>query len=176
MNIYLTYRHKLTLLGVCFLLLVTLLWVRAIAPTIQIYNQCNDLESQLEVIEQSGGQIDELRAEIDYLDQLIGTGDYDSITLEQHLIGLIGSSDEQSPLIITNYSKPHVIGQGDYLRVTNQLELEGHFAPIIDAVRHIERSAESAQVCSLHLETRYDRINKQDKLYGNVYIRSLKKS
>lgn len=172
MNIKLTYRKKNLLLAAVVIVLGACAWNRAFSPTFGLKAECEQLQSDLALVTESGQELSIIQQQIAGIDRLIAGGEADSLTIEQELIRIVQQAENAE---VSQIHLPHKFSRLDYRTITNQIDVEGSFGAILTAVNQLEREFNGGVVNSLHLEAITNPRTKQKKLYGSIFIQSLEK-
>lgn len=172
---FLKYSYKqlnllLLLAGILILLLV---YRQNIRPTIDLRQQCRQMEAQLTKANNAHARLQILRTEQKRLNNVSGNSKLSNEEIRQAILSNTNLFSEQATL--TAIKEPHVYNRNQLEVLTHSLELQGHFKELIRITHQFENRFTGARLSALKLYSVEDSRTKKTSLYGTYYFQNFKK-
>jgi len=93
----------------------------------------------------------------------------------EQLLSSITGFCKSHQLLIKAFPKPQRVTENEQIIVTNALEVEGAYKPIIELIYQIEQKEKLAAVSSVRFFMHKDRLTRQETLRCHLILRNLEK-
>ena len=163
-----TKRLILILAGVIFAMIVS--WRAAFLPTLKLWRDGKQAESQLAMINQAPYQMVQLREQIKQRDLLFGNG---AVTDPDDIVSAVSEylAENKQPVLCA-IPPVHESENKDYLIRTFVVELQGSFSQLVRFLNYFELHRKLGKFSSAEFYTVIDRANKRKELHLKILIQS----
>jgi|GEM_PF-2655705 len=171
----LTYKRKLRLTLTVSVVMVFVVYYFAIGKTIELRNQCIDLNEKLILIEDAPGKMALLNSEIKQIENLIGGNNNDVGDFRQFLLEKTSHFCESNDIEILEIPEPLRTDYKGYEVQTHTIILEGRFQKMINFIFEMEQKMKIRNITSVRFFISKDLQSKKDELHLAIYFRNVKK-
>ncbi len=167
----LTYRTRLRILPVIFLLGFVLIYWLAIGKTVDLVTQVDRLESQVEQISDAPLRIQILKKRLAQLKNSIG--DYQDEISHEHIFEDLSTYCKSNRLTIREYPEVHQTESNGHWVNTFQLEVEGGFHSLLKLVHSLEQKAFLGKLAGVKFQLKTNRRSRTEYLSVRIYLQTV---
>ena len=171
----LTYKQKFLLTILFSIIFLFIAYRTAIRKTIDRRNLCDELKSNLELVQNAPQQIAGMQLQLEKLNSIIGRNDTLSKDNWQQILEITANYCKKHKIDLIEISDPLIIERGDYIIETNKLELEGPFIKINRFIYLLEQQYNIGHVISTEFKSRQDIRTKRVSLRTIIFLQNIKK-
>ena len=172
----LTYRIKLMILGIGFVLFLIITYNLAFKKTFNLKRECRNIEARLEQSKNAPQQITMIKSKLEEIDRKVGGKSIDQINIEELIMEHISSFCKLNKLVLREYPGIHNYSQQDYTTETCKLTVEGSFLKLLRLAYGIEQNFSYGKVSSLNFYTEKNYRTKKEELLLEIYVQNIKMS
>lgn len=162
-------KNRLLLAGA--VLLFWLIYVFAVSNTLELRNECRQLEIQNDSAAGAPQRLIRLRAELDELESMTGRNDTTSSVHEQ-LLGIVSAYCQENQLVLRDFSEPVRYRSDEWLIETHPLTVEGEYIPLLKLVHRLEQDR-NGKVVSVNFHSKQDNKTQQLSLMVTIYVQNI---
>ncbi len=170
----LTYRKKNLMLLVGTFFLLVLGYIFSFGKTIEVWQSNEKLEEDAAVIQNAPTEIQNLKANISYLDRSLRSYVRDTISGEEYLLEKISESCRKYGVILVELLPPQLLEENEYSIETRFVKARGGFNNLLRLVYDLENKYQVGRVSSVKYVVEEDRKSNTKHLYARIYIQNLK--
>lgn len=170
-----TYKTKLIALGVVFILLLLASYKRSFSLSFGLQDEISRLDKQLELAQNANYEINQLRLELNQLNQTIGQENLNSDLVQQKILDEVSDYSENENIRIHGISETHQYATNDFDVFSNETIVEGDFISILKLINQFENNVEFSRIASCALYSEKDFKTKKIQLYAKLYLQHFKK-
>jgi len=163
--------NLLTLLGGVFLLLTA--YRKTVLPTLELRQQCLQMEEQLKKAENAGSRLQILRSEQKRLNKVSGNSKLSNEEIRQAILSNFNLFSEQATL--TAIREPHLFSSNQLEVLTHSFDLQGNFKELIAVTHKFESKFTDARLSALRFYAIEDNRTKKNSIYATYYFQNFKK-
>ncbi len=170
----LTYKQKFLALIVIFMMLAVAAYRRSFSLTLTSYSESEELKSKLEMFQQNTSNIQDLDAEILFLDQLIGKEKTAPELVQLEILNFVTNRNKNVEVV--SLEEIHNATDNGFLIYTNQLILEGSFDDLLETVYTYEKEFPYSRVINVSYFTKKEFKTEKTKLYTKIIFQNYEKT
>ncbi|WP_299883436.1 hypothetical protein [uncultured Lacinutrix sp.] len=164
----LTYKQKFIAALALFLLLVMASYKKTFKHVIEAKKELANVESKLLNSENIHSELYAIKNDIRVLDNIIGGHTDNPEDVQRKLLNFIANID----INIVEIGDVHEFQDDKYLIYTNQIELEGSYNDLINALYTIEKDFKDSRVASVKIYSKKDYRTNTNKLYLKLILQN----
>ena len=170
-----SYKTKLIALAVIFVLLFLAAYKRSFSLTFGLIDEVERLEKQLDLAQNANYEINQLKLDLNELNQAIGKENLDADLVQQRILDEISDYSNTANIRIYGISETHKYSTSDFEVFSNETIVEGDFISILKLIHSFENEIEYARVASCEFYTEKNFKTKKKQLYAKLYLQHFKK-
>lgn len=170
----LSYKQKFWALIGILLMLSIAAYKRSFSLTLNSYKEYKDLTEKLIYVRQNSSIVDDLDAEIRYLDQLIGSDRIEPELVQLEILNFVTTSSKK--VNVVSVEEIHEAADNDFLIYTNQLIIEGSMQELLDVVYAFEKEFTHSRVINVSFFKKKDFSTKKIKLYAKIIFQNYERT
>jgi hypothetical protein len=155
--------------------MVFVVYYLAIGKTIELRNQCIDLNEELVLIEDAPGKMDLLNSEVKQIENLIGGNNNDDGDFRQFLLEKTSYYCESNNVEIKEIPEPITADHNEYEILTHTIILKGDFQKLNNFIYEMEQKMKVRNITSVRFYIIKDLQSKKEELHLTMYFRNAKK-
>jgi hypothetical protein len=163
------YNYLLIAIPLCALIIYTL----AVKKTIILMNGVSDMQQKIELAKDAPQRSEELKAEIDNMDQWIGQKN--DKNKPHSLLEIVTDYCKTTGSILREFPEEIETVKGNYIVRTNRLIIEGDFSQLLSLVYTLEQKVNIGKVSSVNYSSRKEPRTKQMTLTATIYLQNITK-
>lgn len=167
------YKTKNRLLLAFALLLGYFAWKRAISATLNLKNECIQLEMQSLQAENASEKIKIVRLEIANLNRMTGNGKKEVSDINRELVEFVTQQASKRSLILRDFPEAHRFTGPQMNLYTQPFIIQGSFKDIVTLIYDLENHFQGVNVTSVKFHTREDMKTKKKYLYAECFVQSV---
>ena len=172
-NLSYTTRNYLLIAGsVIFAFIV---YNNAIQKTLDVKSKYDTLKQQIQSNELSVTHINQLQAESNTLNTILGTTKEAEEDIQQNLLEEVSEYCNKNKITLTKFPETTSFREKEYIIETNEFEVKGTFKKLLQLQYNIENNFKGARVASVHYYSKKNIKTKELELFLNVYLQNIKK-
>lgn len=171
----LTYKKRNILLAAGSLLFAGVIYLFAIKNTIELANQCSDMEAQLTMISDAPQRLLAVQAENLRLDQLLGNKNPLDQNMQNRLLEGIVNYCQTNNIELREFPEPLLYSKDGNIIETSIVSVESDFVKILGLVYELEKKMDSGKVTSVNYRTTKNKKTKRIELLADIYVQNIKK-
>jgi len=161
------------MLGIFFIILLAVSYNFAFKKTIDMKNECIQIEGQIQTANDAPLKIQELKKEKEQIDRLIGK-ENNNKELQQSLLGIITRYCKDNSLILDDFPKPELSKSGGVTLETNTFIIEGAFNKLLQLEYLFEQKLKIGKIVSVHYKVKRNYDAKKFTLTVTMFIQNIK--
>jgi len=169
-----SYRKKNRVLIVVTVLFIGLIYEVAIKKTVIAYNNCKDLELQVQVANDAPKKMKELQRKNARMDVLLGNGGQ-YLDTQQSILGIVTGYCNQNNLVLEEFPTPMIEKNNGIIIETNIFTIEGGFNKLLNLIYLFEQKYKIGKVVSVYYSIKRENSISQAKLNATIYLQNIKK-
>lgn len=167
----LTYRTRLRILPLIFLLGFVLIYWLAIGKTVDLASQVTNLENQVGQISDAPLRIQILKKRLVQLENSIG--DYQDEISHEHIFEDLSRYCKSNRLTIREFPEVHQTENSGHLVNTFQVEIEGKFHSLLKLVHRLEQKAFLGKLAGVKFQLKTNRRSRTEYLSVRIYLQTV---
>jgi hypothetical protein len=171
----LSWKQKNRLLLFAALATLWIVYAFAVSNTLGLRSECNELQLQLDSASGAPGRAQELRSELQRLEEITG-GTADSATasvaLHEKLLSIISAYCQENNLILRDFATPLRYSQQEWIVETHPVTVEGNFISLVKLVQLLEQE-KTGKVISADFRSRRDNKTQALSLTVTIYVQNI---
>jgi hypothetical protein len=161
------------MLGGFFLVFLGVSYNLAFKKTIDLRNECNQIEKQIQTANDAPLKIQELKKEKEQIDKVVGK-ETNNRELQQSLLGIITRYCKDNNLILDDFPKPELSRDGGVTLETNTFIIEGAFNKLLQLEYLFEQKLKIGKIASVHYKAKRNYDTKKYTLTVTIFIQNIK--
>lgn len=172
---FLKYSYKQLNLFTLLASTLLLLWMyrQNIVPTLELRNQCIQMQGQLEKAGHAPYQLNILRNEQKKLNRVSGNSKLSNEEIRQAILGNTHQFSKQ--VTVTSIKEPHIYDGPQMQVLTHALDLQGNFRELVKVTHDFESRFSDARLSAVKYYSLEDARTKKTTLYATYYFQNFKK-
>jgi hypothetical protein len=166
-----TYKQKVKLLPIVFLVALLLIYGLAIRETLNMKRGCHDLTEQTKVAGDAPQQMARIHGKLDELNLMMGKDTVNSGT--DPLLEFVSTSVNTN-IGLVDFQPMHVFQHQNYRVETRIATFEGSFVNLLKFLNNLEKGFKSGKVVSVKFQTETNFKTDRKRLLMVIYIQSVK--
>jgi len=171
----LTYKQKNRILAIASVCFLAVIYLSAIKKTVVLYDECSDLEKQLELVTEAPRRIVSLEKQLSNIESKLGSRINLGIDNQQQLLELLTNYCEEHNVRLQEFPKPVVTGKDEYAIETNIFIVEGDFIKLLKLIYTLEQEYKIGKIASVHFDSKKNYKTKRVELMATIYLQNIKK-
>ena len=144
-----------------------------LSKTIEKRNQCQELSSQLSIMENAPSKVAETNSELNRIEQIIGQGKRTEEDFRQIILEKTTHYCEKNKIRIKDIPEPFIIDRSDYEVITHNLVLAGGFKQLVGFIYELEQNWKINNITSARFYTEKEVRTKRQLLNVELYIQNI---
>ena len=169
-----TYKIRIILTTTLLFIVMIIAWQAAIKPTMELWQDNNQIEEQLQLLNQAPMQIAQLSQQIEIIDEIIG--DNSGILGQEDIVNSISEYLRNNDAIkLCSFPPVHNAENENYQINTFEIELQGTFHQLVKFLNYFEKDRKIGKLSSVSFYMSRNKVTKQNELYQKIYLQSFRK-
>jgi hypothetical protein len=171
-----TYRKKLLMLGLAFLLAILLVYSLALKRTLGLKKQCDELTLKLNNNQNIPQLLFDMNNKSVNLQTIVGNSIINQDNIQELILEECSQYGLTNRTVLKNLPRPHKYQTNTYMIETCIVEVEGEFNDLLVLLYRFEQVLKLGKVVSVQFIKEEDRMTKENHLYLKMYIQNIKKN
>jgi hypothetical protein len=167
----LSYRKRIKLFPVGFLIAFLLIYLLAIRETLKIKKECKELAGQTNAAKDAPRQMAQIQNKLNELNNIMGKGDKESDS--DPLLEFVSSSNSSGTSLV-DFQPLHVYQHQNYQVETRTAVFEGSYINLLKFLHAVEKGFKSGKVVSVKFQTETNLKTERKRLLMSLFIQSVK--
>lgn len=159
-------KYYITLGG--FVLFVLVAYLKAVQPTLVVYQLCNEKSGQVQRLENAPSRISNLRMALNEYDQSFKKSDENNVY--DRFLEELNVFCSKYDITIMKLSSPHNYKTGDFNLNTSKVSLAGNYDNLLNLHYHIDKEFSEVKIVSTSFEVKEEYRTKKQQLINDIYI------
>lgn len=172
---HISYKKKNRALAIGSILFAFAAYNISLVPTIDLYKECNTLESSLNEMQDIDKNMLIIKRQLGNMDAQSGTKTSVNTNIREALLGTLTSYCQSSNVLLKDFPKTNVSQEGDYKIETNVFVVEGAFTKLLKLIYLLEQKNRIGKIASTKFEIKKDLRTQSLALTAAVYMQNIKK-
>jgi len=169
-----TYKQKVILLIVGFIVIIILVNKLAIQRTVNLKNQCESIINKLDEAKDAPLAIITIKKRLGFIDDVVGRNLLDADDVQVLILEKCIDYCTKNNLVLINLPRPHKYSDMNFDVQTCIVELEGGYTDLLKLVYLFEQKLSLGKIISISFVKEVDRFTKMDRLKLTIYIQNIK--